>query len=111
MSEYDAKALSQAFGVAGEGFARIPKAETYIMQGEVLPLDGPQARAVHELDRGRSHRYALMAQKPKVSTPGGTLHVASAKEFPVATTMTGMVLKLRRGAMHEPHWHVDANEW
>ena len=44
----------------------IPKAETYIMQGEVLPLDGPQARAAHELDHGRSHRYALMAQKPKV---------------------------------------------
>ena len=25
--------------------------------------------------------------------------------------MTGMVLKLKRGAMHEPHWHTDANEW
>jgi oxalate decarboxylase len=111
MSRYDAKALSQAFGVAGEAFARIPKAETYIMQGEVLPLDGPQARAAHELDHGRSHRYALMAQKPKVSTAGGALYVASAKEFPLSTTLTGMVLKLKPGAMHDPHWHTDANEW
>jgi oxalate decarboxylase len=111
MSRYDSQTLSQAFGMPADAFARIPKAETYIMQGEVLPLDSPQARAARELDRGRTHRYALMAQKPRISTSGGTLHVASAKEFPVSTTMTGMVLKLKRGAMHEPHWHVDANEW
>ncbi len=111
MSRYDIPTLSQAFSVSGEAFARIPKAETYIMQGEVLPLDGPQARETRELDRRRSHRYALMTQKPKVSTPGGSLHVASAKEFPMSTTLTGIVLKLKRGAMHEPHWHADANEW
>jgi len=111
MSRYDAPVLSQALGVAPEAFAQIPKAETYIMQGEVLPLDGPQARAARGLDREHTHRYPLMAQKPRISTPGGTLHVASAKEFPISTTLTGMVLKLKRGAMHEPHWHSDANEW
>jgi len=25
--------------------------------------------------------------------------------------MTGIFLKLKSGAMHEPHWHADANEW
>ena len=29
----------------------------------------------------------------------------------MSTTLTGMVLKLKRGAIHEPHWHTDANEW
>jgi oxalate decarboxylase len=111
MSRYDAQTLSQALGVSAEALAQIPKAETYIMQGEVVPLDGPQARAAHGLDRDRTHRYALMAQKPRVSTPGGALYVASAREFPVSSTMTGMVLKLKRGAMHEPHWHAGANEW
>src|SRR6266481_5184212 len=111
MSRYDTPVLSQALGVSSEAFAHMPKAETYIMQGEVLPLDGPQARSARGLDRDRTHRYALMAQKPRVSTPGGTLHVASAKEFPMSTTLTGMVLKLKRGAMHEPHWHADASEW
>jgi oxalate decarboxylase len=111
MSRYDAQTLSQALGVSAEIFAPDPKAETYIMQGEVLPLDGPQARVAHALDRDRTHRYALMAQKPRASTPGGALYVASAKEFPVSKTMTGMVLKLKPGAMHEPHWHTDANEW
>ena len=111
MSRYDTNVLSQAFGVSAEAFAQIPKAETYIMQGEVLALDGPQARSARELDHARTHRYALMAQKPKVSTAGGSLHIASAREFPMSTTLTGMVLKLKRGAMHEPHWHTDANEW
>jgi oxalate decarboxylase len=81
------------------------------MQGEVLPLDGPQARVSGALDRDRTHRYPLMAQKLRVNTAGGALYVASAKEFPVSTTMTGMLLRLKRGAMHEPHWHTDANEW
>jgi oxalate decarboxylase len=25
--------------------------------------------------------------------------------------MTGFVLRLEPGAMHEPHWHANANEW
>jgi oxalate decarboxylase len=111
MSRYDAEALSQALGVSVEAFAQIPKAETYIMQGDVLPLDGPHARSARALDRDRTHRFSLMSQKPRVSTPGGALYVASAREFPVSTTMTGMVLKLKRRAMHEPHWHPNANEW
>jgi oxalate decarboxylase len=111
MSRYDAKTLSQALGVSAEIFAPDPSAETYIMQGEVLPLDGPQARVARALDRDRTHRYPLMAQKPRASTSGGALYVASAKEFPVSKTMTGMVLNLKRGAMYEPHWHTDANEW
>jgi len=111
MSRYDTQALSQALGVSAEALAQNPKAETYIMQGDVLPLDGPQARSARALDRDRTHRYPLMSQKPRVSTPGGALYVASAKEFPVSTTMTGLFLKLKRGAMYEPHWHPNANEW
>jgi oxalate decarboxylase len=111
MSRYDTQSLSQVLGVSTETFAQFPKAETYIMQGEVLPLDGPQARSARALDHDRTHRYSLIAQKPRVSTPGGALYVASVREFPVSTTMTGMVLKLKRGAMHEPHWHTNANEW
>jgi oxalate decarboxylase len=29
----------------------------------------------------------------------------------MSTTLTGMLLKLKRGAMYEPHWHPNANEW
>jgi oxalate decarboxylase len=111
MSRYDAPTLSQALGVSSDTFNPNPKAETYIMQGEVLALDGPQAKTARALDRDKTHRFALMAQKPRVNTAGGQLYVASAKEFPVSSGMTGLVLKLKPGAMHEPHWHTDANEW
>jgi oxalate decarboxylase len=111
MSRYDAASLSQALGVSASAFTAAPKAETYIMQGEVLAVDGPQARMARSLDRNRSHRYALMAHKPKVATAGGELYIASEKEFPLSTNLTGLVLKLKAGAMHEPHWHPDANEW
>src|SRR6202011_3911048 len=95
MSRYDTEALSQAFGVSAEAFAQIPKAETYIMQGEVLALDGPQARQVRELDRARTHRHAMMAQKPRVSTSGGALYSPCSKDFRDSTTLTGRVLKLK----------------
>jgi oxalate decarboxylase len=111
MSRYDSAALSQAFGMPVDTFAPDPAAETYIMQGEVLALDGPQARVARALDRTRTHRFSLLTQKPRISTAGGALYVASSKEFPMSTTLTGMLLKLKRGAMYEPHWHPNANEW
>ncbi|WP_128962435.1 cupin domain-containing protein [Bradyrhizobium guangzhouense] len=111
MSRYDAPVLSQWLGAPAETFASDPKAETYIMQGEVLALDGHQARLAKQLGHEQTHRFPLMSQKPRVSTSGGALYVASSKEFPVSASMTGLVLKLKPGAMHEPHWHTDANEW
>jgi oxalate decarboxylase len=111
MSRFDDETLAQAFGVSKDSFAQLPKAETYIMQGDVIEMDGPKAKAVKELDAAKSHRYRLMAQKPMVGTSGGTLHIASAKEFAKSTTMSGFVLKLKAGALHEPHWHPRANEW
>jgi oxalate decarboxylase len=111
MSRLDDDALAQTFGIAKADLPAHPKAETYIMQGEVLPLDGPQAKAAHELETERSHRYGMMAKGPVVNTLGGTLHIASAREFPMSTNMTGFALRLKPGAMHAPHWHANANEW
>jgi oxalate decarboxylase len=111
MSRFDEDALAQAFGVPKELVPQHPKGETYIMQGEVVALDGPEARATKELDAASSHRYSLIAKGPAVGTLGGTLHIASAREFPMSSTMTGLVMRLKPGAMHQPHWHPDANEW
>ena len=111
MSRFGTAELAQAYGVDEAWLAGIPKGETYIMQGPVIARDGPQARAVHELDSARSHRFRLLAQKPRTSTAGGTLHVVSAREFPIATTLSTVLLRLKPGAMHEPHWHPNASEW
>lgn len=72
MSRFDEEALAQAFGVSKEAMPPYPTGETYIMQGEVVALDSPQARATQELDVAKSHRCALMAKGPAVSMRGGT---------------------------------------
>jgi oxalate decarboxylase len=111
MSRLDAGLLTQALGLPKEHLAAIPAAEVYIRQGEVIGRDSAEARKVRVLDAKRTHRFALMAEKPRVSSPGGTIHVASAKEYPIATTITGVVTRLKAGAIHAPHWHPNANEW
>jgi oxalate decarboxylase/phosphoglucose isomerase-like protein (cupin superfamily) len=62
-------------------------------------------------DAHASGYHRLMAAKPFRSFPGGTLHLASAREFPVSASMTGLVTRLQPGAMQELHWHPNANEW
>jgi oxalate decarboxylase len=111
ISRFDAATLARNFGVQPASTTAFPQGETYINQGEIIPLDSPAARDVHELPASQSHRYKLMAAKPWRSFPGGTLHLASAKEFPISNTMTGLVIRLQPGAMQELHWHPNANEW
>jgi oxalate decarboxylase len=111
ISRLDPTLLSQVFGLAKDITATIPMGEVYIKQGEVIARDSAKAKATQVLDRSRTHRYRLMAQKPRVKSPGGTLHVASAHEYPVSTTFTAVITKLNPGAVHAPHWHPNANEW
>jgi oxalate decarboxylase len=111
ISRLDADVLMRALGMPKEAVAKIPSAEVYIRQGAVIGHDSPQGRATRVLDPKKTHRFRLMAQAPRVRSAGGTLHVASAKEFPMSTAFTGLVLRLKPQAMHEPHWHTAANEW
>jgi oxalate decarboxylase len=111
MSRLDAGMLSHALGLSGDVAAKIPTAEVYIKQGEVISRDSPKARAVQVLEHRRTHRFRLTAQRPRVESAGGSMHVASAREYPISTTITGALIKLKPGAMHAPHWHPNANEW
>src|SRR5580700_12208512 len=99
MSRLDAGMLTQALGLPKDYVAKIPAAEVYIRQGDVIGRDSAEARTVRVLDGKRTHRFPLMAQKPRVSSPGGAIHVASAKEYPIATTITGVVTRLKAGAI------------
>jgi oxalate decarboxylase len=111
MSRLDAGMLTQVLGLPKEVVTKIPAAEVYIRQGDVIRRDSAEAQAVQVLGRKRTHRFRLMAHKPRVSSPGGSIHVASAKEYPIAKTMTAVITKLKTGATHAPHWHPNANEW
>ena len=110
VSRIDATELAQALGVPPAALAGLPKGETYIMQGAILPLDGPEARAEQPWPDGRSHRHRLMNGQPSLATPGGTVHLATQAQFPVSA-MAALVTRLQPGAMQQLHWHTAANEW
>jgi oxalate decarboxylase len=92
VSREDAGTLALNFGVPTASVAAFPQGESYINQGEVIALDSEAARAVNELPPARSHHFRLMAES-------GTLHLASAREFPMSATMTGLIIRLPRDSL------------
>ncbi len=97
--------VAKNFRVPESALAGLPKGEVYIADGPVPPALGPID------DEGRlSHRYPLHQGRLK-TFGGGTLRIASVKEFPISTTMTGVHLALKPQGLREMHWHPNANEW
>src|SRR5260370_40333651 len=71
----------------------------------------PANPAPGSLDNGPlTHRYRLLAHRPDVY-PGGTNRLVSQHQFPISTTVTGALMQIKPGALREPHWHPNANEW
>jgi oxalate decarboxylase len=102
--------LAKNFGVPAATFARFPKREVYISTGAVPP-PLPADPAPGTLNAGAlTHRYRLLAQRPE-TYPGGTLRLVSEREFPISTTMTGAIMRIKPGGLRELHWHPNADEW
>jgi oxalate decarboxylase len=57
-----------------------------------------------------THRYRLLAQRGE-RFPGGSLRVVSERQFPISTTVTGALLRIKPGGLRELHWHPNAAEW
>jgi len=111
ISRLDPDTAGQALGVAAAALASLPPGETYIMQGEILPLDGPEARTAKPHGIAHTHRFALGSETPVIDLPCGSVRAVSAREFPVSRTMAGLLIRLQPGAMQPPHWHPQASEW
>lgn len=110
MSRLDPAELAQALGVPIGSVDGLPRGETYIMQGDILPLHGPEAQAERPWPASRSHRFRLVGGTPWFAAPCGTVHAAGRDRFPL-TAMTGLITALQPGAMQRPHWHAEADEW
>ncbi|HZN31843.1 MAG TPA: cupin domain-containing protein [Xanthobacteraceae bacterium] len=101
--------LAKTFGVPASTFANFPKREVYIAKGPVPP-PLPADPAPGALNSGAlTHRYRLLAQRPQ-DYPGGTNRLVSQREFPISTTMTGALMRIKPGALREMHWHPNADE-
>src|SRR5262249_39305027 len=102
--------LGKYFGVPAATFANFPKREVYIAKGPVPP-PLPAAPPPGSLDYGPlTHRYRLLAQRPE-TYPGGPNRLVLQRQFPISTTITGALMQIKPGALREPHWHPNADEW
>ncbi|MEW6529766.1 MAG: cupin domain-containing protein [Thermodesulfobacteriota bacterium] len=105
--------VAKNLNVSASDLKDLPAKEVYIAEGPpppplpVSPVSGPGTVLVSPL----THKYSLAAQKPYRRDRDGEVRLASAKEFPISTTMTGALINLERGALRELHWHPNADEW
>ncbi|MBV8530228.1 MAG: cupin domain-containing protein [Candidatus Eremiobacteraeota bacterium] len=102
--------LAQNLNITPADIARLPKEEVYIVQGDVPPEEPPGMRNAQQLQSQRSHKYRLGAS-PLLTFAGGTERVVTSQQFPISTTITGVVMTLRPGGLRELHWHPNADEW
>jgi oxalate decarboxylase len=58
-----------------------------------------------------THKYRLLAQQPHSIHQGGREWRVDSSRFPIAKTITGVVLDLDPGALRTLHWHPNADEW
>ena len=105
-----AEVLAKNFGAPAATFAAFPKREVYMAKGSVPP-PLPSDPAPGSLNIGAAtHRYRLLAQRAETYS-GGTMRIVSEREFPISTTMTGALLRIKPGGLRELHWHPNADEW
>lgn len=102
--------LAKNFGVPASTFDSFPKSEVYFARGAIpperpaAPLQGLQLPAL-------THKYRLLAQDPNRVFRGGREWRVDQSQFPISTTVTGVVLELDAGSLRELHWHPNADEW
>jgi oxalate decarboxylase len=102
--------LAKNFGAPAAAFKSFPQREVYIAKGPVPPAL-PRDPAPGSLNAGPlTHRYRLLAQRAETYA-GGTMRLVSEREFPISTTMTGALLRIKPGGLRELHWHPNADEW
>jgi oxalate decarboxylase len=102
--------LAKNFGVAAATFAALPLRATFMCKGS-LPPALPADPAAGSLNVGAAtHRYRLLAQRAD-KFPGGSLRLVSERQFPISTTMTGALMRIKPGGLRELHWHPNADEW
>jgi oxalate decarboxylase len=102
--------LAKNFGLPEATFDGFPHREVYFARGG-LPPEQPAA-PLHGWNLPReTHKYRLLAQVPHAVYQGGREWRVDASRFPIATTITGVILDLDARALRELHWHPNADEW
>ena len=102
--------LAKNFEVPASTFDRFPTKEVYFARGAKPPEEAAAPLQGTKLPP-ETHRYRLLAQDPHSTYKGGREWRVGAAEFPISTTITGVVLELYPGSLRGLHWHPTADEW
>ena len=102
--------LAKNFGVPESTFDSFPKSEVYFARG-AIPPERPAPPLQGLKLPARMHKYRLLAQDPNRVYRGGREWQVDASQFPISSTVTGVILDLDAGALRELHWHPNADEW
>lgn len=82
-----------------------------IQEREQQPLEKPKVRAeAHREPPLENFKYDLGASSG-FSGEGGSAKEVTVAEFPVSTSIAGVSMRLKPGAIRELHWHAIAAEW
>jgi oxalate decarboxylase len=102
--------LAKNFGVPESVFDSFPREEVYFARGKLPPTEQTVPLQGWVLPP-ETHKYRLLAQPPLAVYPGGREWRVDSSRFPIAKTITGVVLELDPGALRTLHWHPTADEW
>jgi oxalate decarboxylase len=102
--------LAKNFGLPETTFAGFPKEEVYFARGNLPPAELSLPLQGWKLPP-ETHKYRLLAQQPHGIYEGGREWRVDSSRFPIAKTITGVVLDLDPGALRTLHWHPNADEW
>lgn len=101
--------LAKNFNLPASTFDGFPSEEVYFARGQRPPAVASTPRQGVR-SPPQTHRYRLTSQTP-TAFRGGRQWKADASQFPISTTITGIVFEIDRGGMRELHWHPNADEW
>jgi oxalate decarboxylase len=102
--------LAKNFGVPESTFSSFPKEEVYFAKGpQPSPAEQPNLQGREEPPQ--THKFRMLAEPPHSTHPSGREWRVDSSRFPIATTITGVVLDLEPGGLRELHWHPTSDEW
>jgi oxalate decarboxylase len=103
--------LAKNFGLPESSFEGLPTDEVYFARGPVPPEATPPNLHAPLRSPADTHKFRMLAQAPHSTHKGGREWRVGSDRFPIAKTVTGVILDLNPGGFRELHWHPNADEW
>jgi oxalate decarboxylase len=104
--------LAKNFGLPESAFDDFPDHEVYFARSDRRPpAEIPPNHQPADRSPPNSHKFRMLDQEPHSVYKGGREWRIGSDRFPIARTITGVILDLEPGGLRELHWHPNADEW